>query len=614
MRRGSVDGAGNGADSAAGSASSRKNFSAPAGKRGSGQLRGKNVPVESGSRRNAASSSTSPACETVTTSSGGKAFRVQVPTGASPGDTLRFRAPDNRLIEIDLPPGCKPGQKVTIEVDPKDDWRETLKQLSKLVKTNFEATTASCTSLKERLAEELELQKGLWASASATPQSDLYSSRHTASGSMLVVSGAAEELSQTQALVFASADSGDCKQLLAALTEARKFSHVSRTLEECCKSLTASEEAMVTWRCLLDALEANNRHEIEVWVEEARVLGLEVPSGLPSALQELCRLEEESLQHFARAKDTEDRIKFALEADDPELLAEVVEAAEKLGIRGPLVTKATARMRLLHQQRVMGGAEAGAGFPPRRSSTNGSNGSSSSPKSLGGGQRHPRQKSPRRSDSPPPLSPKADGRVPTHPGFGSAGGGSSASSSFHEAHPHASTFNAGGAEAGAGPLPGVQRLSKEAPYSQTASVPDDGKTMKELLEECRRHCLDTKGCLEADDLRRVLINRPKAEAPEARQGFVKQIPASQVNQANQTGVWNRLNPPPQHVTKRSKALYLLGLDPIRTPTSTELRSAYRKAAMECHPDRAQNHSRQEQAKDLFQKVKEAFDSLSGSQS
>jgi len=164
MRRGTVDGAGSGADSAAGSASVRKNVSAPAGRRAAGQLRGKNVPVDSGtgSRRSSASSSSAPVCESVTTSNGGQAFRVQVPAGASPGDTLRFRAPDNRLIEIDLPPGCKPGQKVTIEVDPKDDWRETLKKLSRLVKTNFEATQASCTSLKERLAEELELQKGLW--------------------------------------------------------------------------------------------------------------------------------------------------------------------------------------------------------------------------------------------------------------------------------------------------------------------------------------------------------------------------------------------------------------------------------------------------------------------
>jgi len=33
--------------------------------------------------------------------------------------------------------------------------------------------------------------------------------------------------------------------------------------------------------------------------------------------------------------------------------------------------------------------------------------------------------------------------------------------------------------------------------------------------------------------------------------------------------------------------------------------------MESHPDRMQNHARQEEAKDLFQRVKEAFDYLNG---
>jgi len=362
---------------------------------------------------------------------------------------------------------------------------------------------------------------------------------------------------------------------------------------------------MVTWRCLLDALEANNRHEIEVWVEEARVLGLEVPAGLPAALQELCRLEGESLQHFAKCKETEERVKFALEADDQELLAEVVTEAEKLGLRGPQVQQAKERLRRFQ---VMG-PEAGAGMPSMPSRKWKAPVGASGSKTPVGGQWHPRPKSPlRRADSPPDLSSEVDGGIfAPHPGQGRGGGGSSASS-----------FQAGGAEAGAGPSPGMRRPSKESTPYQSANVPDDGRTMKELLEECRRHGVDTRGCIDADDLRRVLVNRPQPE-PEARQGFG--VPSSQARQGfgvsaasqanvNQTLVWSRQFPPPQHVTRRSKALYLLGLDTCRTPSSGELRSAYRKAAMECHPDRAQNHSRQEQAKDLFQKVKEAFDYLS----
>lgn len=574
MRRGSCDKDG---DTAGGSASSRTSGSAPARRRSQGST---------------SSSSSTPTCEAVAATNGGQAFRVRVPSGASPGDTLRFRAPDGRLIEIDLPPGCAPGQKVTIEVDPTEDWRGTLKKLTELVKRNFEATQASCSSSKEKLAEELQMQKGLWASASVAPQSELFQ-RQNRQDSSLAVSGASEELSQTQALVFASADAGDCRQLLAALQEAKKFSAVSRTLEDCCHNLTAAEEAMVTWRCLLDALEANNRDEIEVWVEEARGLGLEAPAGLPAALDELRRQEGERLKHFEKYKETEDKLKFALEADDRQLLDEVIREAETVGLRSELVQQATARSRAMRATE----ARPQVAPPPNR-------------KAPVGGQWHPRPKSPpggssssqaRRSDGPqPPLFSKADG------GVGNAG----ASSSSYFQGDSGIGASGGGAEAGAGPSP---RPQGSTGYGQAAQVPDDGRSAKELLEECRRLGIDTTGCTDADDLRRLLVNRPKPEheARPSGQGFVKQIPASQLNQAggSQT-VWNRQYPPPHLNSKRSKALYLLGLDAARTPKPAELRSAYRKAAMECHPDRQQNHARVDQAKDLFQKVKEAFDFIS----
>jgi len=100
-----------------------------------------------------------------------------------------------------------------------------------------------------------------------------------------------------------------------------------------------------------------------------------------------------------------------------------------------------------------------------------------------------------------------------------------------------------------------------------ATVPDDGKSVRELLEECRRYGFDTKRCTDRDDLRRLL--EPVEEAK-----------------------------------------ILLGLDPLGSFTPEELRTAYHKAAKECHPDRKQNHSKQEQATKLFQKVKEAYKLLS----
>merc|ERR1712039_1036897 len=77
-------------------------------------------------------------------------------------------------------------------------------------------------------------------------------------------------------------------------------------------------------------------------------------------------------------------------------------------------------------------------------------------------------------------------------------------------------------------------------------------------------------------------------------------------------VWDRSGNPPAHLlSKRSQALWLLGLDvgPGQRATQSELRQAYRRAAMESHPDKMQNHSRQDEAKQLFQRVNEAFNYL-----
>merc|ERR1712125_262888 len=76
-------------------------------------------------------------------------------------------------------------------------------------------------------------------------------------------------------------------------------------------------------------------------------------------------------------------------------------------------------------------------------------------------------------------------------------------------------------------------------------------------------------------------------------------------------VWERRSPPSHLLSKRSQALFLLGLETGRRASVEDLRTAYRRAAMESHPDRMQNHARQDEAKELFQRIKEAFDYLSG---
>ncbi|CEM13264.1 unnamed protein product [Vitrella brassicaformis CCMP3155] len=56
-------------------------------------------------------------------------------------------------------------------------------------------------------------------------------------------------------------------------------------------------------------------------------------------------------------------------------------------------------------------------------------------------------------------------------------------------------------------------------------------------------------------------------------------------------------------------LRVLDLPTTAIPSQAQLKAAYRQAALRWHPDRRQNHTQQDKATDMFQKVREAFDML-----
>ena len=71
-------------------------------------------------------------------------------------------------------------------------------------------------------------------------------------------------------------------------------------------------------------------------------------------------------------------------------------------------------------------------------------------------------------------------------------------------------------------------------------------------------------------------------------------------------------PPPRRPRAqmtRGKALRWLGFVAMQSPTGEELRHAYRRAALKWHPDRRQNHGREEFAKLRFQQVRDAYEFL-----
>jgi len=573
-------------------------------------------------------------------------FGFTVPDGCSAGQTLRVQGPDGRQVDVVLPPSVRPGQKLRVQMETDGSFttsasgtsgsgglagfdREdavptgggSISDLTAFVRATCDATKASISSMQQRLHDELELQKVLWASAPSA------SSTEAATGTELTVAdarGASHELSQTQAIVFAAAEAGDCGQLLAALGEAKLFSAVSMTLEEAIKNMKATEDALVTWRCLLDALEAKDRDEIEVWLEQCRGLGLEVPAGIKDALAEMNRRDAASDKHFEKCREVHRQLQFALEANDLELMAEIVAEAEKHGLAQlPAAQEAKERLRA--------GNSTSAKSPPRsRGDSQFSRQSSPTTPAGGGGDAGAGP-----SREPPPV------RVPS-PGEGERGPGGLWERGHERPRPSDE--------------PHSYQQPRAPPPKAAEQTDDDPRSVKELLEECKRLGLATDGAINRADLLRIIRNAPRrapppqggpgAPAPGAgagpssasssRQNYGPGSSApgmghhtafggfgapgaghssahcvSSAPPAN-SSVWDRKDAPNHVVSKRSKALWLLGLESgygTKRLTAADLRTAYRKAAMESHPDKVQNHSREAQAKDLFQEVKASYDYL-----
>ncbi|CAE7336959.1 unnamed protein product, partial [Symbiodinium sp. CCMP2592] len=342
---------------------------------------------------------------------------------------------------------------------------------------------SACEFAQRRLLDEMQMQMALWASAEAAGEG-------ASDSDQLQVAASQPELSQTQATLLAAAEEGNASQLLVALAEAKKFSVVSISLEEAAKGLRESEEAMLTWRCLRRALREKDRHDIEVWKEHAASLGLEVPEVLEQVLEALREQEQELLRNLEKRRDLEQRLEFAEECGDAELLEQVRREAALLGIHGGRTHGSQAR-------KEQDAREEDASEP--------------------------------RPPPPPPPPPPP-----------SSGAGSSA----------------------------------EDP---------DPRSTRELLEECRKRGLDTAGCQVREDLLNLLRAQPSqggstssASQPQA-EGQQRPLPratATKVQPPPQAmgTVWDRRVVPPRYmIHKRYEALFLLGLEPGRLPSTSELR-------------------------------------------
>lgn len=244
------------------------------------------------------------------------AFTFVVPEHAEPGESLRVRAPDGRLVEIVIPPGATPGQKATIEIERRGDeaapeMQEALDELFRIAKTNCKAMQSTRASLWEELWKELERQKNTWKLEGSQPDdpqlppkvdaivseqmpmswADLclqsYMSCSSCSSCAVVVGQStcfSVEPGKSQRELVLAASTGDAQQLFAAVEQAKKFNEVAPSLEKCCEKLSAADSAMIMWLGLADALQTENWRESQVWIQKAREFGFEATAEVKVAL------------------------------------------------------------------------------------------------------------------------------------------------------------------------------------------------------------------------------------------------------------------------------------------------------------------------------------------
>lgn len=546
------------------------------------------------SRPRSSSSSRDPA--TINGRASGEGFRIVIPEGVRPGSTQQIRAPDGTLVEIVLPAHSRPGEVVTVQLpnaaahtgsrgeSHPQGVRGTLQAI-------LDTRRAAREDLQNQLKTELELQRALWISARSVNQQN---NQHAFLQQQALVlaqhNGDEGCFTQTQALVLAAAECGDSKQLLGAIKEAERFTEISPALVTCVEALASEEEATLTWQCIADAVNAGDRHSLQVWLEQAEEMNLEVPVELQTFLAELQTQEEKLLARHQQTRDARQLVSFALEAKNPELLEEALRELEAVGGKD---ARASATLRQWKRGETASDSQS-AERPTQQSKAKA--------KPLPP-QSRPSQTQQRPEPSPDPAS---------------------------SSNPFTDT-----------------RASKPANYSNHSSAQpkqaeedssdeSDTRTAKDLLEECKRKGLDTTGCLDRADLLRLLKANPHAKEKDdwddTRESTRPQVPRStitrpqlprstetfswrqQAQNINSTTptVWDRCaqrgGPPSMNPPNRPDALWLLGIT-TSFPSQNEIKKAYRRTALEAHPDKIQNHGRAAAAKDLFQLVHQAYDFL-----
>lgn len=369
------------------------------------------------------------------------------------------------------------------------------------VRAMLETQHAVRESLQEQLSGEVDFQKVIWSSAE--------DSCKTAS---------------VQEVLLVTSEHGNAEDLLLLLDQIQEVAEVSPTLRATAQQLVKEEEALLTCQCMLAALQTMDRSALEIWMEHARELGLDLPVDLDSLLLDLKDREAQELQYITKQHDAEQWLRTAIEVEDAELLREAIKKAKAVGVHSAEAQKALDKLR------------------------NRSGSSASSWNSDG--------------DESASAADETEGWRTASNGYVRDGNKQGKASGHEQAH-------------------GTSGPAGRPPKSN------------------------------------VNVSPPGVPPWRRFNGVSAQSGDPSGTKCDPRSVWDRTGPQGREgkaVTSRFEALMVLGFPSHARPNEKEVRAAYRRAALESHPDRTQNHNRQEDAKAMFQRVHQSFEVLNNDRS
>jgi len=467
-----------------------------------------------------------------------------------------------------------------------------------------------CQTLSADLAAEIRrLERGPWAKI---PSKAARAARGRVASAVSTACGG-EELREAL-------------QVLRAAGEGTALATLDALVAELC----SLEEAMIVLACLLQALEQEDRTSLELWLEQADLMALEVMAAdapliepLRRRLAELEERERRALAGHASAVSEDEgpgerlwrQVLFAVEANDEVTLIELISEAEQLGLDTASAQLALEELRGRRQEseeqefglptfeRPTGYLRTGEVYPPRaRPAAGGGD-------AAGGGQR---------------STPANSGEGPI---FGDPSNYRNTEDFLNDyrrwREQHPTTAEEQERRRNSAPSRPGSSAAQERQYRRWQDEPRDTRRRDEEdersridLERRRREERERgeRNRREEERAAQEREDRQRAERERADRERWYREEQERRRREREEQEWReryrrRTTAPAAVGRPADDALRTLGLPTGRVPPLAELKTAYRKAAMKSHPDRPQNRGRQAEATAEFQRVKAAFDLL-----